>query len=215
MDLGEWTQPELAELRLTHEEELQLYEEYIPQYFKDDAPLNITMAGAFRYTRGSESWDSFDTKKCPVEAEASVPSCGVLTHCFYIGADGMVCPCMGMADTTYAPNFPNLFESPLSEILGDSEFNRLCHASVADVRDGSGRCRDCAFVNRCAGGCRNAALIDSGNYYGADPEACWFFEHDGEERIRQAAEKPLQAYLRRNPIQPKQDTPDGNMKECI
>ena len=215
MDLGEWAQPELAELKLMQEEEFQLYEEYIPQYFEDDAPLNITLAGAFRYRRGSDEWDSFDARACPVEVEASVPACGVLTECFYIGADGMVCPCMGMADTTYAPNFPNLYETPLREILGDSEFNRLCYASVAEVRDGSGKCRDCKFIDRCSGGCRNAALVAGDDYYGADPRACWFFEHDGEERIRRAAEGPFQAYLQRNPIQPRQDAADGDIKECI
>lgn len=39
------SQPELQGLRLTREEELEMFEEYIPRYFEDDAPLSIMMAG--------------------------------------------------------------------------------------------------------------------------------------------------------------------------
>ena len=213
MDLGDWAKPELEELRLSQEETLQVFEEYIPQYLDDDAPLAITMEGAFRYSPGDEKWSSLDARACSADEELSMPSCGAITRCFYIGAEGMVCPCMSMADTSYAPNFPNLLETPLREILGDSEFNRLCHASVAEVRDGSGKCRDCKYIDLCSGGCRSNALMASGNYYGADPSACWFFEHGGRERIARAAAEPFKAYLRRNPPQPREGA-DDDMKDC-
>ncbi len=45
-----------------------------------------------------------------------MPSCGLLLRNFYIGADGMVCPCMGMADCGYAKNYPNLFDSAIITI---------------------------------------------------------------------------------------------------
>ncbi|MBR2836115.1 MAG: radical SAM protein [Coriobacteriales bacterium] len=214
-ELGEWAHPELADLRLSPEEELQLYLDYIPQYFDDDAPLAITLSGAFRYSPGRDAWDSFSIKGCPAEAEKCTPSCGVLVDCFYIGAEGMVCPCMGMADTAYAPSFPNLFETPLKDILGDSEFDHLCRASVSDVRDGSGKCRDCEFIDRCNGGCRNSALMAGEGYYGADPEACWFFEHDGDKRIAQVAKESFEAYLRRNQPQGGQAATEDDLKDCI
>ena len=215
MELGEWARPEVAELRLSPEEELQVYEEYIPQYFEDDAPLAITMSGAFRYSPGEETWNSFSVMDCPEGVEESVPSCGVLTRFFYIGAEGMVCPCMGMADTAFASNFPNLFETPLAEILGDSDFNRLCHASVADVRDGSGKCRECEFIDRCSGGCRNSALVAGDNYYGVDPEVCWFFEHGGDKRIELAAKEPFKSYLQRNPPRVGRYAADDGIKDCL
>ena len=215
LDLGEWAREELKELKLSPEEELEAFLEYIPQYFADNAPLAITMSGAFRYTPGNKEWDIFSVHECPLEAESYVPACGVLTNCFYIGADGMVCPCMAMADTGYAPRFPNLFETPLAQILGDSEFNRLCHASVADVRDKSGKCRKCKHIDQCTGGCRNAALMAGDNYYGADPEVCWFFEHDGPERITKAAAGALEEYLRRCPAQQGPDAEDGDSFACV
>ena len=63
-----------------------------------------------------------------------MPSCGVLKDSFYIGAEGMVCPCMGMGDCGYAESFQNLFETPLKDILGGEAFKRLCNAKVGEIR---------------------------------------------------------------------------------
>lgn len=206
MNLGEWKNPELENLRLTPEEELKAFEEYIPYYFEDDAPLSIMLGGAFMYTPGNPDWRIYNVVECPEEDERSAPSCSIITHDFYIGADGMVCPCMGMADCSYAPNFPNLFKTPLKEILADSDFNNLCQVKIGDIRDHNSKCRQCKYIDRCGGGCRNSALMAGDDYYGIDTNLCWFFENRGDERIKAAAKKPFEAYIRRNP--PKKTTTD-------
>lgn len=206
MELGEWAQPELRDLQLTNEEELQMFEEYIPQYFEDNAPVSIMMSGMFMYTPGDPEWNIFNIRKCAPEEEEHMPSCGVLLNNFYIGAEGMVCPCMGMADCNYAQHFPNLFETPLKEILAkDSAFDRLCRTTVSEVRNGNDKCRNCKYIDRCTGGCRNAVLMAGDNYYGVDPDICWFFEHDGEARITAAAQKPFEEYIKRNPPKKKDE----------
>ncbi len=200
MDLGEWACGELRDLHLTKEEELEMFEEYIPQYFEDDAPLSIMLSGAFMYTPGNREWGIYNRRRCSPEDETVMPSCGVLTGSFYIGAEGMVCPCMGMGDCGYASHFPNLFETPLRDILkGDSDFSRLCDVKVGDIRDRNPKCRECPYVDRCTGGCRNAALMAGDDYYAVDPDLCWFFENNGEERITAAARDAFEAYIRRNP----------------
>ena len=217
MELGEWAQPELQGLQLTNEEQLEMFEEYIPQYFEDDAPLSIMMGGAFMYTPGDDHWSIYNRHECSAEDETVMPSCGVLRHAFYIGAEGMVCPCMGMADCNYAKNFPNLFETPLKDILSEgSDFTRLVHATVGEVRDGSGKCRDCKYIDRCSGGCRNSALMAGDNYYGVDPDLCWFFENDGEARITKAAQPAFEEYIKRNPPKEgqKMETMETDVTEC-
>lgn len=206
MELGEWAAPELQDLQLTKEEELEMFEEYIPQYFEDDAPVSIMMAGVFMYTPGDEKWSIYNHQECSAADEKDMPSCGVLINNFYIGADGMVCPCMGMADCGYAKNFPNLFETPLKEILKpDSDFIRLCLTKVGDVRNQNPKCRDCKYVDRCTGGCRNSVLMAGDDYLGIDPDLCWFFEHDGEARITAAAKGAFKEYLKRNPPKERQE----------
>ncbi len=130
-----------------------MIEDYIPRYFEDDAPLAIMLSGAFMYRPGDEQWRMDYRRECGPEDEKIAPACGVVTEIFYIGAEGVVAPCMGMADCGYASCFPNLFDTPLRELLAPgSDFDRLCHTTVAEVRDGSGKCRDCRYVDRCAGG---------------------------------------------------------------
>lgn len=197
--LGEWARPDMRELQLTSAEEQAVFEAYIPQYFEDNAPLSIMMGGSFMYTPGDPRWKIYNEQKCSEEEEKVFPSCGVLTKNFYIGAEGMVCPCMAMAECTYAVNFPNIFETPLREILRDSPFVDLCSTTVGEVRDKSGKCRDCKFTDRCTGGCRNAALLAGDNYCGVDPGLCAFFENGYDERIRAAAQPAFEAYIKRCP----------------
>ena len=199
MELGEWAQPEMKDLQLTREEELEMFEEYIPQYFEDDAPLSIMMSGMFMYTPGDPEWSIYNRKECSGEKEKYAPSCGVLINNFYIGAEGMVCPCMGMADCSYAENFQNLFDTPLKDILSGERFTKLCHATVGEIREANPKCRQCAYVDRCTGGCRNAVLMAGSDYYGIDEDLCWFFGHGGESRIETAAKDAFEAYIRRNP----------------
>lgn len=215
MKLGEWARPEVADLQLSPKENLEMIEAYIPQYFEDNAPLSIMLSGAFMYTPGDDVWNIYYRQECPADQEQVAPSCGVLTENFYVGADGMVAPCMGMADCSYAVKLPNLFKTPLKDIIGrDSDFNRLCHTTVAEVRDRSEKCRSCRFIDRCTGGCRNSALMQGDNYYAADEECCYFFENGWEERITAAAQPAFEAYIRRCPPKKKGGGTKKTVNEC-
>ena len=205
MDLGEWATPEMQELQLTPAEEQAVFEEYIPQYFEDNAPISIMMSGSFMYNPGDAEWKIFHEKKCSEEEEKKRPSCGVLIHNFYVGADGVVAPCMGIADCGFAKNLPNLYETPLKELLRDSEFVKWTYATVGEVRDGSGKCRGCEYIDRCTGGCRNAALLAGDNYYGIDPACCEFFQKGWDKRIHEIAQPAFDAYILRCPPK-KKDT---------
>ena len=210
MNLGEWAKDEVKDLQLSHAEEQEMFEAYIPQYFEDDAPVSIMLSGAFMYTPGEDHWSIYNERKCDENDEKEALSCGVLAHSFYIGADGLVCPCMGMADCGFADRFPSLREMSLSEILTDSDLIRYEYATVKDIRDRNEKCRSCRFVDRCTGGCRNSALIAGDDYYGIDPYLCEFFENGWDQRIRDVAQPAFEAYLKRNPPVRKDRTDKGS-----
>lgn len=199
MELGEWTNAETEKLRLSRQEELEIYEQYIPQYFAENAPLSLELSGAFLYERGMNRWRSFYHRECLKEQEAKMPACSSLLMAFYIGPDGTVAPCQGMCDCNFAKIFPNLKEKPLREILTDSKYVSLSHATVRDVRNCNEDCRRCEYRDRCSGGCRNAALVHGDNYFGPDYDACWFFKNGWEERIKNAAQPSFEAYRNRCP----------------
>ena len=125
-------------------------------------------------------------------------SCSVLKDAFYVGADGLVAPCQGICDTGFAKHFSNLNEQRLCDILKESEYVRLSYTTVGDVRRGNDECRKCEYIDRCTGSCRNSALMAEDNYYGVDPDACYFFRNGWEERIKAAAQPAYEAYLKRN-----------------
>ena len=93
----------------------------------------------------------------------------------------------------------SLFESPLKDILSSPEYQKRINVSVKDVRDANPKCRECRFVDRCIGGCREHALLESNHYYGIAESLCRFFEGGWDEKIRAVAEPAYQEYLSRHP----------------
>lgn len=125
-------------------------------------------------------------------------SCGVLKSEMFLGADGTVCPCMSMVDAK-AESWPNAFETPLRDILGESPFMDRCATSVGMVRDGNDACRACEYIDRCNGGCRAGALMSSGNYLAPCPENCHFFSGGWYERFQEVGQRALEQYLAAHP----------------
>ncbi|MBR2761499.1 MAG: radical SAM protein [Solobacterium sp.] len=195
MELGEWADPKLRNLSLTEDEVLQITADYIPHYFEDKAPLDIVLCGSFTYSKKSDSWSFCGVREVDASREKTAAACPSLKKSFYLGADGAVSPCMGMADTAFARNFPSLKDMPLREILRDSDYVKYSCATVKEVRDGNSLCRRCESVSRCAGGCRNEALVHEDNFYAVDPLVCAFHRHGWEEKMRRIIEPAYEAYL--------------------
>ncbi len=212
-EVGEWAKSD-TDIRLTTEEAIKIYAEYIPHFFEDNAPLSLILDGDFNYSKEREEAAIGFIRPCKKENEGIKLSCPSLGTGFYIGAEGMICPCMMMADHPFSENFPNIHKTPLREILGESEFMKLCHVRVKDVRDGNDECRKCEFLDRCSGGCRQAALTQTQNYYGPEKRACEFFKNHWDELIFNAIEGPYKEYLKRNNIQPKQKKSEDNNVVC-
>jgi radical SAM protein with 4Fe4S-binding SPASM domain len=210
MNMGEWQSPDIKKLHLSEEESLEIIERYIPLYFEDGAPLSIMLEGAFVFEKDNpDGWGIYYKRECSQEEENDTLACPVLKDSFYLGPDGMVAPCQGMCDTDFAQSFSDLHSQRLCDILKESEYVRLSYATVGDVRRRNDECRKCEYVDRCAGSCRHSALIEGNNYYGVDPQACYFFKNGWEERITAAAQKAYEAYMKRKP----KDIPKGKGKK--
>jgi len=70
MELGAWANPEMRQLYLTEDEALQALCDYIPQYFEDDAPVDIMLGGCFMFRRGGKPWGIYNVRSCLAEKEA-------------------------------------------------------------------------------------------------------------------------------------------------
>ena len=86
--------------------------------------------------------------------------------------------------------------------------------TVGEVRDRSGKCRECEFIDRCFGGCRNAALMAGDDYYGVDPSICEFFKNGWDKRIREVADPAFEEYIKRCPPKGKGKPKEESAEEC-
>ena len=198
-ELGEWKDaPE--EVALTEDEALQAYLDYLPLYFEDGAPIALMLDGAFTYQPDEPRILGMEYERpCATDAQSEKRlACGILKTGMYIGPDGAACPCMSMAEAAIQ-DWPNVFETPLREILGESAFMERCATTVSMVRDGNDKCRSCPWVEKCAGGCRAAAIATSSNYFAPEPATCHFFEAGWYGRFKDVGEKALQGYLAAHP----------------
>ena len=193
-ELGNWTGEDLAEARLREDEFHEAAGRIAVDYFAAGAPVALSIGGDFSYKLGDEAWSISVREKCaPGEADRT-PSCPLLTKICYIGADGAVAPCQGMADTILGPELLNVWKTPLRDILRDPGFTELCRATVGDVRRANEKCRGCDHFERCGGGCREAALVADGAYLGIDPNLCSYFKGGWEQRHREVIQPAFEAY---------------------
>ena len=205
--VGEW-EKQAEDIRLSDEETIHAYADYIPHFFEDEAPMSLILDGAFSFVKDTGKAYISYIRPCSMENEQDRLSCPSLGQSFYIGAEGMIAPCMMMADHPFSERFPNLHQTPLREILGDSELMKLSQATVGDVRNGNDECRKCPYLEKCSGGCRQAALTETNNYYGPERSACTFFKNGWDRLIRDAMDKPYKDYLERNRIKPDEKSPE-------
>lgn len=169
---GEWLgQHEDA---LSDTECFALYYEYIPQFFADGAPLSLMLDGMFAYLKDERR--GFIPYERSAKGERDALLCPHIRRELYISPHGRVLPCMSMAGSAIEQSFPSLFETPLRDILGDSEYMRCADFRLADFLEHNEDCARCEYAVRCCGGCRASAIGCKGtDYLARDGKACAFF----------------------------------------
>lgn len=187
MPQGEWCHQESHYLSVA--ETLQAYLDYLPLYLADGCPLNIQMEGYFAYVRG-RGYSILCDKHMDADTVKRFYPCGVVHSSLYVGPNGAVTPCMSMCGAEVESRFPNIFQTPLTEILSDSSYTQLTGKKISYILDHVDECRECPYRYRCCGGCRAQATGQScADYYGKDPIVCEMFKGGWVDKVtRYAAE---------------------------
>ena len=195
---GEWKKH--PEHFLSPKELFQAFLEYIPQYFEDDCPLEIELDAFFIY-EGNETAYRNGFQRDSWFTPANCLICNSMKQNFYIGSDGSILPCMSMAGTPVAKHFYNIFETPLKEILDESNLTRAGDLKLQDMIDHNPECRACAYTNVCRGGCRARAVGDhSDDLLLPESATCEFFRGEWPDKIRQRCDAAFEAYKHRRGI---------------
>lgn len=177
---GEWKKQQ--ENALTIEESYQAYLDYLPQYMADGMPIGISLNGAFTHVKDGNAYAIAD--KGEDGFTPKLPICGAMRTSIYISPTGECYPCQPMMDTGNK-NFPNLFITPLQEILADSHYQRCSTCSVKTFAEHNSECAACAYFKRCRGGCRATGYTqDRSNYYHRDENTCLYFRNGWSEKFK-------------------------------
>ena len=175
MPQGEWlNEPEHF---LTQKEVNQVFLDYIPQYFADGAPLSISLEGFFRYDKNSEKIGALFERNVAEENFSKAPMCLHVRREMYVSPKGRVLPCMSMVGTAVEEKFPNMLETPLSDILSHlSVYMILADTRISEYMRHNPECQACQYRSNCCGGCRAWAVRDgSTDYLARDMVTCEYY----------------------------------------
>ncbi len=213
MPQGMWADE--TEHFLTNEETLEIYEDLIRWYAETPDLLGVQLEGVCALNPpkdgGKTTANILMEMNLTEEKLQTVPCCGVLLSHFFIGPNGAVTPCMSMCGAAIESQFPNLFETPLADILSDSSLISLSAAKCADVVDANEKCHECPDrLNCCGGRCRAMAVGEAGtDYYCADEFTCWFFKSGWYGKIRAAIDECFE-----KPDDDNKDMPENMEMTC-
>ena len=173
---GEWAnQPEHY---LTQAEAFEAFLDYIPHYFEDGNPLNITMEGFFTYDLHEQKSSSIFEKNIEEQYFSKALMCGHVRREMYVSPKGNVLPCMSMVGGPIEEQFPNMLETPLEDILAkDSLYMDIVNFRISDFMEHNPECRNCEYRTACCGGCRAIAVRDHPtDYLSKDLGTCEYFK---------------------------------------
>lgn len=183
---GEWI--EQKEHYLTYDEAFEDYLVYFPQFFEDGSPMNLQMESFFAYDKASGRYVIPAESSCGEKELRFAPPCRTVHNTMYISPKGSVLPCMSFAGSALEEKMPNIFKTPLNEILSDSEYTKLLDKRLGYLLDADPECRECAFRLKCCAGCRAMALFGgTDDYFARDKITCKLFREGWIERINAAA----------------------------
>lgn len=169
---------------------------YIPQYFEDGMPISLIVCdvivlhkGKTEYEVVAEEWDGTETcLDCHL--------CGAARISCYISPDGRMLPCMPMTACEGQIQFPKFQEVGLRKGLSDGFYMQFVDRRVRDLLAVNEKCSACEHKLVCGGGCRAAALEQTGDLMGPDLTQCFLWENGYVEKIHRAADEGIARYLK-------------------
>jgi radical SAM protein with 4Fe4S-binding SPASM domain len=186
---------------------------YIPDFYKDGMPMDITLSAVASMQGGSTEYSIVPEALDPESGREECRNCYLCASArfnTYIAPDGRLLPCMPMAAYSEYSHFPKVQEIGLKRGLSDSYYMDFVSRRVCDLEERNTECASCPYLYRCGGGCRaNALSIDEieghhsaiademgfeSRLMGRDPYQCILFKEGYVDRIHETFRKSIELY---------------------
>lgn len=167
---------------------------YIPQFFQDGAPINLMLGGVIDLRKESTKFRVLPERHGSTNESRNCHLCGAARASCYITPDSRLLPCMPMTACEEQEQFPKIADIGLQKGLSDSFYMDFVDRRVGDLMKANEKCAACPHVLKCGGGCRAAALEQTGDLMGADENLCMLWNEGYVDRIRQTAEDAVRRF---------------------
>lgn len=179
--MGEWLKGNEIH-SMSSQEYYNMYLDYLPFYKKDGKPINIQLSGMFRCSKNSDAY-TIPMKKKMAGSLMEKCVCRMASEKLYVSPDGNVMPCPLFTGTMLGERMPNVFQSPLSEILSKSLYLQYARCTYQELTDKGSKCIQCPYLCSCGGVCQGNELKDS--HFSKEKEmACTFFKGGYESKMK-------------------------------
>ena len=185
---GEWVRSDADdENYLTPAETFQAYVDYIPVYYADGAPIDLSLEGVFHNSKGKKDYVS-PREELERSGSPEVGGrwlCGAMRMNGSIDPKGRIVPCLTLAYTGVAGNYPHIQEAGLKSILHDSTYWTSIRAKVGEYLEHQPECRECEYLHLCGGGCRANAVStpEDTDFFAVDTRQCVYYKEGWMDRI--------------------------------
>lgn len=167
---------------------------YIPQFYEAGMPMDITLAGVIQLRKESTEFLVIPARYDGTEGCGNRFLCGAARYGCYITPEGRLLPCMPMTSWKNQDVFPLVQDIGLKKGLSDSFYMDIVGSRVKDLLAVNSKCAACAHRYLCGGGCRAAALEQTGDLMGCDGNQCILWNEGYVERILETAESAIAKY---------------------
>lgn len=168
---------------------------YLPHFFEDGMPINLTIASMMRLQKGSTAYRVFADGFSDPEKMLENHLCGAIRNSCYITPEGRLLPCMPMTASDRQNIFPLIRDIGLKNGLSDSFYMQYVNQRVCDLFAKNAQCNACPHKLQCGGGCRAEAFLGKDDdLMGCDYQRCWFYDNGYPQRIHEVADAAIARY---------------------
>jgi radical SAM protein with 4Fe4S-binding SPASM domain len=203
--IGNWKNSSTA---ISLKDEADAYIPLLQKWMEDNQPFEIQMSCFYRSGMYSEKpgeqkpllekiqdneFHEIDVKN-NISSFENIYNCNSYREQINLLPDGTLTPCPGFLDEALLRRMPNLLHQDLSDALTQSYLREILDMTKAEVLLHNPECVDCEKFERCGGGCRVSALVETGEMMQKDPILCELWksglkqsfeaEREGMEKLR-------------------------------
>ena len=169
---------------LPYEEVLRCYEECIPTIVRAKVPITVQLGEVLLLkANGKGCVHNFNRRFPAGKKNAPVRMSGEI----YISPRGVLLPRFGLLTPETERLFPNVFETPLCDILSGKAYNAQSLCRVADYLQRNPECDGCEHFRRCIMAWSGSGVVkDSGDLYRKNENICFYMKNGWRERLEKA-----------------------------